>query len=172
MKKIVMVWAVLGTCWAESACVYELTPVERAVHFARSHCTDPNGSRDEARIVRETSIVAVEPITFVSWSTRQTGGRALGGTKLVVNAPAGVSADELARVLQCHTAKALLGEIDPAVLADDPFYLAGGWIDSEVTSEEGFFVVKLRSDAIWRNLIVLRRATAFAGAHRPVSSVY
>jgi hypothetical protein len=172
MKKIVIVGVVLAASWAASACSHELTPVEHAVDVARMQCTDPRVSRDEARIVRETTVIAVEPITFVSWSTRQTGGRALGGTKLVVNAPDGVGALELARVLQCHTAKALLGKVDPAALAADPFYLADDWIDSQVTSEEGLLVVKLRADGIGRNLIVLRRATAFANAHRPVASVY
>jgi hypothetical protein len=172
MKKIAIVLLALGASWGASACTHELTPVERAIGVAHVQCTDPQVSRDEARIVRETRVVSVEPITFVSWSARQTGGRAVSGTKLVVNAPDGVNADELTRVLQCHTAKALLGQLDPAALADDPFYLADGWLDSQVGSEDGMLVVKLRADTIWRNLVVLQRATAFAHAHRPVSSVY
>lgn len=172
MKKIVMAGVALGASCATWACVHEPTPVERAVLVARVQCTDPRVSMDEARVVRETAVITVEPITFVAWSARQQGGRALGGTKLVVNPPVGVSADELARVLQCHTAKALLGEVDPAGLAGDPFYLVNGWIDSQVSSEDGFLVVKLRADSIWQNLIVLRRATAFAKTHRSTSSTY
>jgi len=172
MKKRVMVWVAVGASCAASACVNEWTPVERAAEVARVQCTDPRVSQNEARIVRETTVIAVEPITFVTWSTRAQGGRTVGGTKLVVNAPDGVTADTLARVLLCHTAKALLGEVEPAALAGDPFYLADGWIQSEVKSENGFLVVKLSADTVWQNLIVLRRATAFADAHRAAPSVY
>jgi hypothetical protein len=171
MKKLIALFA-SGVVWVAPACVHEPTPVERAVSVARERCVDPTMTRDPARVLRETTVVKAEPITFVQWSTRQQGGRVVGGTKVFLNAPAGISAREMGRILACHSARALLGEVDPAALAGDPFYLPDGWIDSHVTEEDGFLVVKLSADTTWQNLIVLHRAVASANAHRLATAPY
>jgi hypothetical protein len=172
MKKLIALFA-FGVYGVASGCVHEPTPVERAlVRVARERCVDPRLTLDEARVVRETTVVDAEPVTFVAWSTRQQGGHVVGGTKLFVNAPQGMGAGEMARILACHGARALLGEVDPAMLAGDPFYLPDGWIDSEVTEEDGLLVVKLSAETTWQNLIVLHRAVAFANAHPPATAPY
>jgi hypothetical protein len=120
-------------------------------------------------VLRETTVARVEPITFpAGLSTRTEGGRTLMGTKLFVQAPDGVSAEKMALILRCHSAKALVGQVDPLALAGDPFYLPDTWMDIDVKAEPGFLVVRLSADRIWQNLRVLHRAIAFADAHHPV----
>jgi hypothetical protein len=89
------------------------------------------------------------------------------GTKLFVRAPDGVSADDLTRILRCHSARALLGQIDAAALPDDPYYLPDTWLDIDAKVEQGLLVVRLSASRIGQNLAVLHRATAFADAHHP-----
>jgi hypothetical protein len=171
MKKFAIALAVLRVACAASGCVHEPTPVERAAGEVRLRCAEPEISQDDLRILQETRVVQVEPATFLAGaSTRTEGGRTVSGTKLVVKAPPGVSAEGMARILRCHSARALLGQVDATLFAYDPFFLPDTWVDIDVTTENGFFVVKLSADRVWQNLAVLRRATAFAETHRPAPS--
>lgn len=172
MKKLANLLIASTVSWPLTACVNGPTPMERATRVARAQCLDPKVARDEARVLRETVVVRVQPVNFVSWSTRQQGGWALGATKLYAIPPERISADEMARVLQCHSAKALLNDVDPAAFADDPFYLPNTWVDTDVKVEEGLYVLTVSADKIWQNLALLRRATAFASAHREVSASF
>jgi len=72
----------------------------------------------------------------------------------------------MARVLQCHSAKALLGRVDLPPLAGDPYRLPDTWVDIEVISEHGAVVVRESADRITENLALYQRATAFAEEHR------
>lgn len=172
MKKLANLLIAAAMSGTVSACSTGPTPVERAARVARAQCLDPKVARDEARVLQETAVVRVQPVTFVSWSTRQQGGWALGATKLYAIPPQGISADEMARVLQCHSAKALLTDVDPAAFADDPFYLPDTWVDSDVKTEQGLYVVTVSAEKIWQNLALLHRATAFANAHHEVLSSF
>jgi hypothetical protein len=152
-------------------CVHEPTPVERAASLARRQCTDPSLSANEIQVLRDTKVVAAEPITFLAGaSTRTEGGRTVSGAKLLVSTPPGVTAEQMDRLLRCHSARALLGQVDPALLADDPFYLPDTWVDIDVRGENGLLAVRLSADRIWQNLAVFHRATAFAETHRAASS--
>jgi hypothetical protein len=171
MKKSAIALVALGAAWGAQACVYEATPVQRAGTVARLQCGDPLVSQDEMRVLRETTVVKAEPITFLAGaSTRTEGGQTVSGAKLVVLAPDGVSDLEMTRILRCHSARALLGQIDPATLQDDPFYLPDTWIDIDVKAERGFLVVKLSADRVWQNLAILHRATAYAQLHHQSTS--
>jgi hypothetical protein len=172
MKKFATLLIAFGAIGGTAACAPEPTPIQQATRALREQCVDPNELRDEARVLEETTVVRVEPVTFMVWSTRQQGGYALGATKLYAIAPTGMSADQMARAAQCHSAKALLSDVDPAALADDPFYLPDTWIDSDVKVEQGLFVVTLTAPKVWQNLAVLRRATAFAKEHAPAPRAY
>jgi len=81
---------------------------------------------------------------------------------MLVPAPAGMSAGQLARTLQCHRDRVVLGLADPSELPNAPFWLPGSWVTIEVTAEAGNLVVMLSGDTVADNLRVLRRATAFA----------
>jgi len=172
MKKLATIVIASGLSWTASACVTEPSPIERAARVARAQCLDPKVVRDEERILQQTVVIKVEPVTSVSWSTRQQGAFFLGATRLYAIPPEGISADEMARVFQCHSAKALLNNVDPAAFADDPFFLPNAWVDTDVKAERGLYVVTVSADKIWQNLAILRRANAFASVHREVSSSF
>jgi hypothetical protein len=87
------------------------------------------------------------------------------GAWLLVRAPAGMSSDELARALQCHGAKALLGQLDPAELPRDPFVLPGAWLDISVKPEAGNLAVYIQTDTTFDALNEVQKATAFAETH-------
>jgi hypothetical protein len=150
------------------ACEIEQTPEARAANVAQMQCTDPQASGDEARVLRDTQIVKVQPWTFRAGSdVRSDGIVRVQGVKLLVRPPEGVSLEEMTRVLQCHSAKALLGRADLPPLPGDPYVLPDAWVDIEVISEHGVVVVRESADRIWQNLALLKRATAFAEEHPP-----
>jgi hypothetical protein len=71
----------------------------------------------------------------------------------------------MTRILQCHSARQLLGQTDVAELNKDPYCLPGAWIDIRVTPEDGNYAVKLEADTIDKSLRVYARAAAYADAH-------
>jgi hypothetical protein len=88
------------------------------------------------------------------------------GVKLFVRPPDGIPLDEMTRVLQCHSAKALLGRVDLPPLDGDPYRLPDTWVDIEVISDHGSVVVRESADRVTENLALYQRATAFAEEHR------
>lgn len=167
--------ASLAAALACGACEPELTPEARAANVVRLQCSDAVTSGDEARVLRETRIDRVEPMTFRAGAdVRSDGIVRVQGVKLFVQPPPGVTTDELTRVLQCHGARTLLARAAPSIqggeivstLPDDPYVLPDTWVDIEVVSDHGSVVVKESADRIWQNLALLHRATAFAEAHR------
>jgi hypothetical protein len=152
---------------AAAACEPETTPEARAANVARLQCGDPRVPGVEERVLRETRVLQVEPMTFRAGAdVRSDGIVRVQGVKLYVRPPEGISTDEMTRVLQCHGARSLLAHVDPSQLAGDPYVLPDAWVDIDVVTENGFVVVKESADRIWQNLALLHRATAFAEEHR------
>lgn len=87
------------------------------------------------------------------------------GRQAGLRPPTGVSAEELTRILQCHSARVLLGKVNPADIPDDPYWLADRWLDIQVTPENGNFTVTVVSDSVHDNIEVLGRATRYAHEH-------
>jgi hypothetical protein len=89
----------------------------------------------------------------------------VSGVKLLVRTPDGVSLERLTRTLQCHSARALLGQVDRSQLPDDPYFLPDEWLDIKVVPENGNFAVSLEADSVAKNLQVLNRVSVYADAH-------
>jgi hypothetical protein len=87
------------------------------------------------------------------------------GVKLVVRPPEGVTSERLLTILKCHSARALLGQVDRSQLPDDPYLLPDEWLDIHVTSENGNYTISLEADTVAKNLKVFNRATAYAEGH-------
>ena len=79
--------------------------------------------------------------------------------------PARVSAELLTWILQCHSARVLLGRMGSDDLPDDPYVLADHWLDIQVTPEDGNFTVTVRAPSVADGLEVLGRATRYAQQH-------
>jgi hypothetical protein len=148
------------------ACAVGVPPETRAARVEQNQCADARSAADDVRLLESTTVLKAEPV----YSRLHTNGNEedrVSGARLLIRAPEGVTADRMAQVLQCHSARLLLGQIDRTQLADDPYWLPDAWLDIDVTPEGGHFAVTLRADSVAKNLKVLNRATAFADTHHP-----
>jgi hypothetical protein len=149
-----------------AACAGQPRPTVRAAQVEQAQCVGP--ASDDLSVLHSVTVVGARPI----YSHVHTNGNdedRVSGAELVIRAPDGVTSEKLARVLQCHSARVLLGQVDPSVLPDDPYWLPDAWVDIDVKSAGGNFSVTLQADSIAKNLQVLSRATAFADTHRSAS---
>jgi hypothetical protein len=71
----------------------------------------------------------------------------------------------MTRILQCHSARVLLGQVSPEAVRNDPYWLPGKWVNIEVTPENGNFAVTLSADSLRDNLQVLGHANDYANDH-------
>ena len=146
------------------ACAEPAVPSTTAARVESLQC--PGVRQDEVAVVQRLSVLSATPIYTVQPS-KDGDGQRVSGVKLVVRPPEGdgVTPERLTRTLQCHTARALLGQVDRSQLADDPYWLPDEWLDISVVSEDGNYAVALRADSIAKNLEVLNRVTSYARTH-------
>lgn len=80
----------------------------------------------------------------------------LVGAQLYVPGRHGMTPEELERVLRCHQARSVLGDISPT--AADPFSLPDAWIDIRVRPERWGLVVNVRGQTPEESQLVDSRA--------------
>jgi len=147
-----------------SACAARMPATAKATQVEQAQC--PGGAAsDDVRILQSAKVLRAEP-TYARIHTNTGEEERVSGATLLISAPEGVSADKLAQLLQCHSAAALLGQIDRSKFSDDPTWLPNAWLDIDVKPQAGNFAVTLSANTVAKNLQVLQRATAFADAHR------
>jgi len=84
----------------------------------------------------------------------------LSGAEIHLRPLPGASSQGIARALECHEARVMLGE---SCGAPDPYHPAnGGWIDVDVQADKDGFVVRLTSDDVDEARAVLERARTYA----------
>ena len=88
----------------------------------------------------------------------------LSGARVHLRPIASMSRESIARSLECHESRVVLGTTQPPV--DDPYAVAGRWLDIDVDSDKDGFVVHVGSDDLPTARDVLERAKRFA-ATRP-----
>jgi hypothetical protein len=154
---------VVGLC-ATSACASSPPPQARAASVERVQCEPTATGSDTDRLIRSTTVIAVEPI-YSDIITSNTSEKRVAGAKLVVRPPPGVTADEMTRLLQCHSARVLLGQVSGSAITNDPYWLADTWVDIQVTPEDGNFAITLSADSVRDNLKVYGRASRYADDH-------
>jgi len=171
MKMQLCVLGAIGAASLASACSVSVPPTSRAAAVEHRQCAGSEGSQqqDDIRLLQATTVLGAEPL-YSHMHTNTNDEERVSGAKLIIRPPQGVSADRLAALLQCHSARLLLGQVDRSQLPDDPYWLPQAWVDIDVTPQAGNFVVTLSADSVSKNLQVLQRATAFADAHRPAAA--
>jgi hypothetical protein len=146
-------------------CASSPTPTVKAAQVEQLQCDASTSPQEDARILESTKVIESEPI----YSSVPTGSdnieHRVNGAKLVIRPPEGVSAERMTRILQCHSARELLGRADRTTVASDPYWLPGAWVDIRVTPEDGNYAVDLEADTIAKSLEVYSRAVAYADAH-------
>jgi len=90
----------------------------------------------------------------------------VNGAKLLVVPPKGLSAEQMDRILEGHSAGVLLGQVSGSAIPNDSYWLPDSWVNIDVMSEGGNFAVTLTADTLRENLQVLRRATRYADEHQ------
>jgi hypothetical protein len=86
----------------------------------------------------------------------------LRGARIHLKPIAALSRETIARSLECHQSRVVLGTVRGAV--DEPYSHAPQWLDIDVDSEKDGFVVRVESDDITTAHDVLERAKRFVAA--------
>jgi hypothetical protein len=166
VMKTLQYWTV---AWAASClalgCAASPTPTARAVQVEQLQCDESTSAPEDARILATTKVISAEPLYSNVPTSYNDIEHRVNGAKLLVRTPEGVSAERMTRILQCHSARQLLGQPERAELTKDPYWLPGAWIDIRVTPEDGNDAVTLEADTITKGLQVYARAAAYADAH-------
>jgi hypothetical protein len=167
MIKALLGFATLGLACVTAACAGKVPPAAKAASVERMQCERGAAAGEDMKLLQSTRVLSARPLySHVITGKNDTEDR-VTGAQLLVRPPDDVSAERLTRILQCHSAQILLGQVDSARFADDPYWLPDAWLDIEVKPESGNFAVVLRADSVPDGLKVLHRATAFAESHRP-----
>ena len=115
--------------------------------------------------MRSTRVLAVEPLYSHVITSNNNSEERVAGAKLLVRPPNGVTADQFTRALQCHSARVLLGQVNPAVVPNDPYWLPDSWVNINVKPENGNFAITISADTVHDNLQVFGRANHYADDH-------
>jgi hypothetical protein len=146
---------------ASAACSVDTRPAVRAADVERVQCDASATAQDE--VVRSMRVISVEPI-YAHIRSNSNAEERVNGAKLVVRPAQGMTADQLTRILQCHSARVLLGQV-ASKAANDPYSLPDRWVTIEVTPENGNFSVTISADNVHDNLEVYGRANHYADDH-------
>jgi hypothetical protein len=137
------------------------TPADRARAIA-PRCTH-GAAASEAQMLSPALIEGVDP-AYAHVPSGNGPIPRLRGALLHVRPDPSLSAESLERTLQCHEARLTMGTAEQ--LADDPFMMAGTWLDITTQSVGYGFVVAIEVDDFETARQVLERARRFA-APRP-----
>ena len=166
MKRYLTGFAALGGAAGMlvlAGCSSAPPPSAKAAGVERLQCDTASASQDG--LVRSTRVLAVEPLYSHVITSNNNSEERVAGAKLLVRPPSGVTADELTRVLQCHSARVLLGQVNPATVPNDPYWLPDTWVNINVKPENGNFAITIAADSVHDNLTVFGRANHYADDH-------
>jgi hypothetical protein len=117
-----------------------------------------------ASFASPSEIDSVEPGYSYVASTATNHEARLRGALVHLRPIEGVSKEKLARGLECHQARVILGSAPP--FPDDPYVLPDRWLSLDVDSEGDGFAVQIRADKFPDARRVLDRAKLYV-ANRP-----
>ncbi len=137
------------------------TPADRAAELTQ-RC-QAFTEQAAAPLLAPSAIDSVEP----AYSHVQSGPSfyqaRLRGARIHLRPIAAMSRESIARSLECHESRVVLGTTPAAV--DDPYGLAGRWLDIDVDSDKDGFVVQVGSDDVATAHDLLERAKRFVSPH-------
>ena len=157
----------LATCLVACSGVPFLVPDTRSP-ADRARDLEPKckdfGETAVAPMLAPSAIDAVEPsYSYVKSGPVDREAR-LRGARIRIKPLPGFSKETLARSVECHQARVVLGEATSSF--DDPYVLPGTWLDVDVESEGDGFAILMRSDAPDASRGALDRARRYAPASR------
>jgi len=162
MQRYLLATLGTGVLALASACASQPGATAQAAGVERMQCDSSSTSQDN--LVRSIAVLRVEPV-YSHVRTNNSSEERVNGAKLVVRPPKGVTADQLTRILQCHSARVLLGQLNSNAVPNDPYWLPDRWVNIDVRGENGNFAVTVSADTLNDNLQVYGRANHYADEH-------
>jgi hypothetical protein len=153
-----------------SACATEPPPAAVAASVDRMQCDGSATSIAATELLRSNAVVGVVPIYSHIIVTPNNAEERVCGSKLLIRPPPGMTTWEMTRILQCHSARVLLGKVPGTDVSDDPYWLADRWLHIDVQPENGNFAVTISADTVHDNLEIFGRAAKYGSGHMLVSS--
>jgi hypothetical protein len=138
------------------------TPAMTAVRVEQRQCDPASDEAQLRRLLDGVTILEVEPRYSLVHTMSNNAEERIFGATIRMRPPEGISAEQMTRMLQCHSARALLGHIDPAPISNDPFWLPNAWVSIDVKPEEGNYAVTTETDRSADNIRLAALAAAFA----------
>ncbi len=163
MKSYLTGIAGISVAAAVSACASSPPPTARAAGVERMQCDASSAAQDD--LVRSTRVLSVEPVYSHVITSNNNSEERVNGAKMVVRPPTGVSSEQMTRILQCHSARVLLGQVNSNTVPNDPYWLPDTWVNIEVKPENGNFAITVSADSVRENLQVYGRANHYADDH-------
>jgi hypothetical protein len=157
----------LSVCLVACSGVPFLMPDSRTA-ADRAHQIEPKckdfGEAAVAPMLAPSAIDAVEPAySYVNSGPVDREAR-LRGARIRIKPLAGFSKETIARSVECHEARVVLGQASAPT--DDPYVMPQHWLDIDVESEGDGFAVLVRTDEMDTARQVLARAQRYAAAAR------
>ncbi len=137
-------------------------PATQAAQVEQHQCGGAVAQNDE-QALKGTTITSVTPLYGHVHTSYNDYEARVNGAIIYVKPPAGVTSDQMTQMLQCHSARALLGQIDQSQVPNDPYWLPNSWVDIDVKPVVGGYAVTITADSVHNGLEVLARANAYAG---------
>jgi hypothetical protein len=165
MLRSVMTPCAVAACVVSAGCaettVHEQTADKAAVAMEQRRCSGDAGEQSIAEVLSGAAVERWQPAYF---SAPGAGAyyKRLAGAAFTVRPINGYSAEWLARALECHSARRVLGRIASQQQDSDPFWLPGKHVDIDVESTGKDFLVSVRSLDVADASEIMARAKAFA----------
>jgi hypothetical protein len=137
-------------------------PLAMAARVARVQCDSDFNEAQLIEVLNDSNVLEAEPRYSHVPTMNNNAEERIDGAMIRMRPPEGVSLERLTRLLQCHSAKALLGDIDRTAIPDDPFWLPNAWVGVDVRSSDGNAVVIVETERNADNIRLAALAAAFA----------
>jgi hypothetical protein len=159
----VVAFLLTAAAWT-SACASP-PPAATAARVERLQCDPGSDEAHLAELLDKGTILEVQPHFSPIATMKNSPGERIGGVQILMRPPEGISPERMTRILQCHSARSMLGQIDRPDPSRDPFSLANAWVNINVQPKDGNYAVTLEADKVEDNLRLAAIATSFAQAH-------
>lgn len=160
---------VLAAAALTSACA-DTPPAVTAARVEHLQCDAVSDETRLAQLFNNGTVLGAEPRYSPVSPTKDNAGGPMRGAKILMRPPEGMSAEEMTRILQCHSARAALGQLHDQKTSKDPFSLPNAWVSIDVKSEDGNYAVTMEADRIADNQRLAALAASFAQAHGVAAS--
>ena len=153
-------------CWPST-----VTPATQATELEKQQCNSGGAEQNEVQVLNNATVLRVTPLYGHVHTSPNTFESRINGAVVYVQPPKDLRPEQLTQIVQCHSARALLGEIDPNQIRNDPYWLPNAWLDIDVKPQPGSYAITISANSVKDGLQVLARAKAYAEMRVAANSV-